>query len=98
MNEVPDNPSLGIGVSQRGSPAAEPARFTRREDEQLLQRVCARDHHAMTDLFDRYGRLVYSVALRVLKDPGQAEDVMQDVFFHLWENPASFVSARGSLG
>jgi RNA polymerase sigma-70 factor, ECF subfamily len=98
MNEVPDNPSLGIGVSQRGSPAADPARFSGKEDEQLLQRVRARDHHAMTDLFDRYGRLVYSVALRVLKDSGQAEDVMQDVFFHLWENPASFVSARGSLG
>ena len=77
---------------------ADSARFSGREDEQLLQRVHARDHHAMTDLFDRYGRLVYSVALRVLKDPGQAEDVMQDVFFHLWENPASFVSARGSLG
>jgi len=42
--------------------------------------------------------MVYSVALRVLKDPGQAEDVMQDVFFNVWENPKLFVSGRGSLG
>ncbi len=52
----------------------------------------------MTELFDRYGSMVYSVALRVLRDAGNAEDVMQDVFFQLWENPGSFVSGRGSLG
>ena len=52
----------------------------------------------MTELFDRYSRLVYSVALRVLNDPGQAEDVMQEIFFQVWRNPDSFVSGRGSLG
>lgn len=52
----------------------------------------------MTELFDQYASMVYSVALRVLKDPGAAEDVMQDVFFHLWENPNAFVTGRGSLG
>jgi RNA polymerase sigma-70 factor (ECF subfamily) len=64
----------------------------------LLDRVRARDQKSMTDLFDRYGSMVYSVALRVLKDPGHAEDVMQDVFFHLWENPKAFIPGRGSLG
>jgi RNA polymerase sigma-70 factor (ECF subfamily) len=53
---------------------------------------------AMTDLFDRYGGMVYSVALRVLKDPGHAEDVMQEIFFQVWENPKTFVEGRGSLG
>ena len=52
----------------------------------------------MADLFDRYGSMVYSVALRVLKDPGNAEDVMQEVFFKLWQNPQAFVQSRGSLG
>jgi RNA polymerase sigma-70 factor (ECF subfamily) len=52
----------------------------------------------MTELFDRYGGMVYSVALRVLKDPGQAEDVMQETFFQVWENPAKFIEGRGSLG
>lgn len=68
------------------------------EDRLLLDRVLARDQRSMTELFDRYGSMVYSVALRVLKDPGHAEDIMQDVFFQLWENPRTFVPGRGSLG
>jgi RNA polymerase sigma-70 factor (ECF subfamily) len=52
----------------------------------------------MTELFDQYSGMVYSVALRVLKDPGQAEDVMQEIFFQVWHNPNAFVSGRGSLG
>ncbi len=68
------------------------------DDEALLERVRAKDQNSMTDLFDRYGSMVYSVALRVLKDPGNAEDVMQDIFFQLWENPQAFNAGRGSLG
>lgn len=67
-------------------------------DELLLNRVKGNDQQAMTDLFDRYGSMVYSVALRVLNDPGQAEDVMQEIFFQVWRNPNSFVEGRGSLG
>ena len=52
----------------------------------------------MTELFDQYSGMVYSVALRVLKDPGQAEDVMQEILFQVWRNPNAFVSGRGSLG
>ena len=52
----------------------------------------------MTELFDRYSGMVYSVAMRILKDPGQAEDVMQDILFQVWENPAKFIEGRGSLG
>ena len=52
----------------------------------------------MAGLFDRYSGIVYSVALRVLKDSGQAEDVMQDIFVQLWRNPDAFVSGKGSLG
>ena len=92
MNETPENPIRGTGISH------DPVRFTTSQDELLLERVRARDHKAMTDLFDRYGGMVYSVALRVLKDTGHAEDVMQDIFFHVWENPRAFISGRGSLG
>jgi len=64
----------------------------------LLQRVSANDQGAMAEFFDRYGGLVYSVALRVLKDPGQAEDLMQEIFFQVWKKPEAFVQGRGSLG
>ena len=53
---------------------------------------------AMAEVFDRYGRAVYSVALRILKDTGHAEDVMQEIFFQIWRNSDSFVQGRGSLG
>lgn len=98
MTDTPDNPTTGAGISY-GKPLPPPLeRFSSAQDDLLLERVRARDHKAMTDLFDRYGSMVYSVALRVLRDSGNAEDVMQDVFFSLWTNSASFVARRGSLG
>lgn len=66
-------------------------------DKSLIDRVRVREHQAMTEIFDRYAGLVYSVALRVLKDNGQAEDVTQEIFFQLWRNPESFSASRGSL-
>lgn len=67
-------------------------------EEALLERVRGRDQKAMAELFDLYAGLVYSVALRVLRDAAQAEDVMQEIFFQVWEQPQSFVRSRGSLG
>ena len=99
MAENPENPVKDVARSlERPLWSSAYARSTPGEDAQLLERVRAGDAQAMTTLFDRYGSMVYSVALRVLKDAGHAEDVMQDVFFYLWQNPGSFASSRGSLG
>lgn len=51
----------------------------------------------MAALFDRYSSLVYSIALRVLAEPAAAEDIMQEVFIQLWQNPHSLVVGSGSL-
>jgi RNA polymerase sigma-70 factor (ECF subfamily) len=67
-------------------------------DEALRDHVRANDPKGMADIFDRYGGMVYSVALRILRDTSQAEDVMQEIFFQLWRNPNAFVAGRGSLG
>jgi RNA polymerase sigma-70 factor, ECF subfamily len=67
-------------------------------DGLLLESVRNKNRQAMADVFDRYGGMVYSVALRVLKDKEDAEDVMQDIFFQLWNKPEAFVQGRGSLG
>jgi RNA polymerase sigma-70 factor (ECF subfamily) len=67
-------------------------------DVVLLERVRESDQQAMAEIFDRYGGMVYSVALRALNDSGQAEDVMQEIFFQLWRMPDAFVQGRGSLG
>jgi RNA polymerase sigma-70 factor, ECF subfamily len=67
-------------------------------DDSLLTSIKGGNQGAMTELFDQYSRMVYSVALRVLNDPGQAEDVMQEIFFQVWRSPNAFVPGRGSLG
>ena len=51
----------------------------------------------MGELYDLYSSLVYSVALRVLRDAGAAEDILQEVFMRLWRTPSAFDSSRGSL-
>jgi len=67
------------------------------DDGVLLELVQARDQRAMAEIFERYSRMAYSVALRVLNDTAQAEDVVQDVFFQVWEKPSAFAAERGSL-
>ena len=66
-------------------------------DSMLISRIRGGDQDALAALHDRYAQVVYSVALRVLRDTGQAEDVTQEIFFQLWRNPDSFSAARGSL-
>ena len=68
------------------------------EDASLLALVQRGDESAMASLFDRYSKVVYSVALRVLRDPSAAEDVLQEIFMQIWRNPDSFIATRGSLG
>jgi RNA polymerase sigma-70 factor (ECF subfamily) len=68
------------------------------DDSFLLALVQAGDEQAMASLFDRYSKLVYSVALRVLRDPASAEDVLQEIFMQIWRNPDGFTASRGSLG
>ena len=68
------------------------------EDAVLLARVQRGEEPAMASLFDRYSKLVYSVALRVLRDPAAAEDVLQEIFLQVWRSPEGFRATRGSLG
>jgi RNA polymerase sigma-70 factor, ECF subfamily len=68
------------------------------DDAGLLVLVQRGDEHAMSALFDRYSKVVYSVALRVLRDPASAEDVLQEIFMQIWRNPNGFIATRGSLG
>lgn len=67
------------------------------DDQQLLQRSAAGDAEAIGLLYDRYGQLVFRVALRVLGDRGSAEEVTQDVFLRLWQHADRYRAERGSL-
>ena len=68
------------------------------DDAALLLGVQRGDESAMASLFDRYSKVVYSVSLRVLRDPASAEDVLQEIFMQIWRNPDGFIATRGSLG
>jgi RNA polymerase sigma-70 factor, ECF subfamily len=98
VSESPSNPSAEPQRSLDGDAILRVRGERAAADELLLTRVKDGDQQAMTELFDRYSGMVYSVALRVLNDPGQAEDVMQEIFFQVWRNPDAFVAGRGSLG
>ncbi len=65
------------------------------DDQELMRRLVLCDKLALEKIFDRYGDLVYSTALRVLRDPHLAEDVSQEIFVRLWRKPDSYVAERG---
>jgi RNA polymerase sigma-70 factor (ECF subfamily) len=69
-----------------------------KDDSELAQRLRARDPQAMSDLYDRYGRLAYSLILRVVRNSGVAEDLVQETFLRVWNRVQSFDAARGALG
>jgi RNA polymerase sigma-70 factor, ECF subfamily len=60
------------------------------EAGRLMERVRSRDADAFELLYDRYHRLVYGVAFRVLGDAAASEDVTQAVFLKIWSSPSSF--------
>lgn len=66
-------------------------------DDELMDRLERRDLGAFEALYDRYGDLVYSVALRVVGDTYVAEDVAQDVFLRVWRRPEQFDLNRGKF-
>jgi RNA polymerase sigma-70 factor (ECF subfamily) len=68
---------------------------TELDDEELMQRLVYRDLWAFRTLYDRYGNLVYSAALRVVRDAQIAEDMVQEIFLRIWRKPESYVSQRG---
>lgn len=67
-------------------------------DQDLMEAIAQGDEAALGQLYDRYSGLVYSVALRVLRDTGAADEILQDVFFQLWRKASQFDASRGAMG
>jgi RNA polymerase sigma-70 factor (ECF subfamily) len=64
---------------------------------ELIGRIHAHDAQALAEIFDRYGRLVYSVILRVVHDNSTAEDLVQETFLRVWNRSRDFDARRGSI-
>jgi RNA polymerase sigma-70 factor (ECF subfamily) len=64
-------------------------------EAELLARVAQRDREAFSQLYDLYATPIFSVAMRILQNPKDAEDVLQEVCLQIWENAKSFNRALG---
>ena len=67
-------------------------------DPDLAARIKRRDPQAMADLYDRYGRLAFSLIFRIVRDREMAEDLVQETFLRVWTRAQAFESERGALG
>ena len=63
----------------------------------ILKRIVAGDAAGLGDLYDRYSRIVYSLACRLLSDAAEAEDVVQDVFSQAWRQAARYDPSRAAV-
>lgn len=63
-------------------------------DEALVALVARADEEALAELYDRFGRVAYGLALRIVRDPALAEDAVQEGFMAVWRSAARFVAGR----
>ena len=68
------------------------------DDGDLAKRLQRREPAALGDLYDRYGKLAYSLIYRVVRDTGVAEDLVQETFLRVWNRSQGFDAERGALG
>jgi RNA polymerase sigma-70 factor (ECF subfamily) len=68
-----------------------------REDVELLKRIQRADQRALSSLYDRYAPVLYPFGLRMTGSHELAEDLLQDVFVHVWEKAGSYGQQNGSV-
>ena len=85
---VPDPATSAFGVHI--------VRIPKMSDEEVMEQLRSGHPDALPVLFDRFHRLVLKVALRILRDPGEAEDVMQEIFLEILNKADQFDAAKGS--
>jgi RNA polymerase sigma-70 factor (ECF subfamily) len=66
-------------------------------DETLVARVAGRQQEAFACLYDRYRGTIFGLALRILRDRPEAEEVLTDTFLHAWDHALAFDPNRGSV-
>jgi RNA polymerase sigma-70 factor (ECF subfamily) len=67
------------------------------DDNSLVRLLAHKKPDALSTLYDRYGKLVFSLAFAVVNEQGAAEEITQDVFLRVWENAAVYNEAQASF-
>jgi len=75
-----------------------PFQLSSENDAQLVERLKRHEPQAMADMYDRYGRVTYSLILRIVRNTGAAEDLVQETFLRVWNRVHAFDAKRGALG
>jgi RNA polymerase sigma-70 factor (ECF subfamily) len=68
------------------------------DDRSLIRGLQRKDAAAMAGLYDRFGRVAYSVILSIVRDGGVAEDLVQETFLRVWNRAQTFDEERTALG
>lgn len=68
--------------------------FAHLSDEAVVALVARAEDAALGELYDRFGRVAYGLALRIVRDPALAEDAVQDAFLAAWRSAGRFVPER----
>ena len=68
-----------------------------RADVAVIDRVIAQEPSAIAELYDRHSRLLFGLILRILKERGEAEEVLQEVFLSVWKRAETYQSAAGTV-
>jgi RNA polymerase sigma-70 factor (ECF subfamily) len=69
----------------------------KQDDENLLHLIARAHPDALSELYDRYGRLVFSVAYQATSDPNLAEEITQDTFLRVWQRAESYHAQTGKV-
>ena len=89
-NNLPEETSAARDIGRHSVPHLQ-------EEEDLARALKAGDPDALPAIFDRYHRLVLVTALRIVRDIGEAEDLMQSIFFEIFQKAAQFDPSKGTL-
>lgn len=71
--------------------------YTKLNDETLLRLITQAQESALGELYDRYSRLVYSMALNSVGEPALAEEITQDVFLRIWNKATTYQADQGKV-
>ena len=88
-------PLVWPGNKGRSVASPEPASARAPSDEELMAGLQAKDTSALETLFTRYSRLVNGIAFRILRDQSEAEEVVQEAFFYIYQKASVFDPVKG---